>query len=102
MEKPLRPRVADYDSDDSGPHLHHSGHNSAGNYYESYDDGSYCYENLDGSTYQCDADGHTVYTSADGYVTEYGCHSSEHAARIEAIRNFVFSTNSAYRAGKTC
>ncbi|CAE7281587.1 nek2 [Symbiodinium sp. CCMP2592] len=54
----------------SGPQLQSSGYNSRGNYYESYDDGSYHYENQDGSTYQCDADGHTAYTTPGGWVVE--------------------------------
>ena len=54
----------------SGPQLQSSGYNSRGNYYESYDDGSYHYENQDGSTYQCDANGHTTYTTPGGWVVE--------------------------------
>lgn len=50
---------------------HHSGHNSAGNYYEAFADGSYRYENLDGSTYECDGSGRAVFTAPDGGVTDY-------------------------------
>merc|ERR1719420_2092968 len=58
-------------SSDEGPELDHSGCNSQGNYYESYADGSYHYDNQDGSTYDCDADGHATYASPTGDVYEY-------------------------------
>jgi len=63
---------------DSADSPHHTGVNSAGNYYESYNDGSYHYENQDGSTYTCHADGHAEYTSPDGAVTEYDVHHGDH------------------------
>mmetsp|Transcript_82716 Transcript_82716/g.146009 ORF Transcript_82716/g.146009 Transcript_82716/m.146009 type:complete len:321 (+) Transcript_82716:24-986(+) len=65
-----------------------SGYNSQGNYYESYDDGSYRYENQDGSTYDCDADGQATYTSPAGEAFEYeksdagadsGCSNGAHS-----------------------
>ena len=58
-------------SDDEPPQLDHSGHNSAGNYYEAFADGSYRYENQDGSTYEYDGSNQAVYTAPDGAVTEY-------------------------------
>lgn len=48
-----------------------TGYNSAGNYYESYEDGSYRYENANGSTYEYHGNGEATYTSPQGFVTEY-------------------------------
>ena len=57
---------------DSDTEPQNCGHNAAGNYYESFSDGSYRYENSNGSTYAYDSSSsHAVYTAPDGAVTEY-------------------------------